>query len=264
MRCAPESIIGAVLLVAAALLLVYMTVAFLVARRRKRLDTVDIAWGIGFVIVAWSVLVRQDNAHNWLITILVSIWGVRLALHIWQRSKNSAEDRRYKELSSKWRGRFWPRAYLSVFLLQGALIWIVSLPVMMAAGNKLYGLAWLSLAGALIWLVGFVFEATADHQLANFLRLKNRPKVLSTGLWRYSRHPNYFGELVQWWGIGIIALQVSYGWIGLIGPLVLTILIVFISGIPPIEKHRQKDAEYRRYQRQTSVLVPLPPWRHKS
>mgnify|MGYP005613215997 FL=1 len=133
---------------------------------------------------------------------------------------------------------------------------VVSLPIFVATGEPLSGWAWLTWLGVLIWLKGFIFEAISDYQLANFLKLKDRPKVLQTGLWKYSRHPNYYGELVQWWGIGIIALQVSYGWIGLIGPLTLTLLIVFVSGIPPIEKRRAKDPEYREYMNRTSPLIP--------
>ncbi|HMH30966.1 MAG TPA: DUF1295 domain-containing protein [Methylomirabilota bacterium] len=248
-----------VLIINAILVLVFMTLAFKVSWFRKRLDTVDPAWGLAFVLVAWAVVAQQPSKRSLLIAILVSVWGVRLALHLGKRSKNNKEDRRYQELSAKWQGNFWLRAYLSIFLLQGVLVWIVSFPVAFAAGNQLEGLAWLSVAGTVVWAVGFIFEAVADQQLANFVADKNHPKVMRTGLWRYSRHPNYFGELTQWWGIGIIALQTSFGWLGLIGPAVLTILIVFVSGIPPIEKRRVKDPEYRDYQKRTSSIIPLPP-----
>jgi steroid 5-alpha reductase family enzyme len=254
--------IGRILIVNAVLLAVYMSLSLLVARSKKRLDIVDTAWGLGFVVVVWSVVVQQSSARSWLVAVLVSIWGVRLALHIGRRSlQRGGEDPRYEELSREWRGNTWLQAYFRVFLLQGALVWIISLPVVMATGSPNAGLGWLGIAGTAIWLAGFVFEAVADHQLAKFLLAKNRPKVLQTGLWRYSRHPNYFGELTQWWAIGLIALQTNYGWIGLVGPLVLTYLIVFVSGIPPIERRRQKDVEYQAYQRQTSPLIPLPPRR---
>jgi steroid 5-alpha reductase family enzyme len=139
------------------------------------------------------------------------------------------------------------------------LIGIIGLPIMAATGQVLDGWAWLTYAGAAIWIAGFITETIADRQLGAYIRLSKRPKVLQTGLWRYSRHPNYFGEVVQWWGIAVIALQASYGWIGLIGPAVLTLLILFVSGIPPIEKRRAKDAAYRTYQKQTSAFIPLPP-----
>ena len=136
---------------------------------------------------------------------------------------------------------------------------IVGLPIFTAAGKPINGLAWLTFVGAAVWLSGFIFEAVSDRQLAEFLRLKNRPKVLKTGLWRYSRHPKYFGELVQWWAIGIIACQASWGWLGLIGPALISHLIINVSGIPPIERRRIKDPEYKQYQKETSPLIPLPP-----
>lgn len=253
------TIVGKILVINAGLLLVYMTCWFIAARMRKRLDTVDVAWGLGFVVAAWSAALLRPSFRSAVIAVLISIWGVRLANHIYQRAKTKSEDPRYEAISQKWKGNFWLRAFLSIFLLQGVLIWVVSLPVVMATGRPIAGLELLTPIGALLWYVGFAIESTADRQLAQYLRLKNRPKVLQFGLWKYSRHPNYFGELLQWWAIGLIALQVHNGWIGLIGPLVLTILIVFVSGIPPIEKRRAKDKAYRAYQKTTSSLIPLPP-----
>jgi steroid 5-alpha reductase family enzyme len=247
------------LFVEAVLVLVYMTLAFFIARIRNRLDTVDVAWGLGFVLIAWSIFLQKPNDHSLLLASLISIWGLRLSRHIYRRSKTKDDDRRYRELSRKWQGNFWLRAYCSIFLLQGLLVLIISLPIIVSANRSLHSFWWLSIFGGAIWLAGFVFEAIADHQLAVFLMQKNRPQVLQTGLWRYSRHPNYFGELTQWWGIALIALNVSYGWIGLLSPILLTVLIMFVSGIPPIERHRSKDPSYQLYQKQTSVLIPLPP-----
>lgn len=248
-----------ILIVNALVLFVYMSLFFIAAKARKRIDTVDISWGLGFVAVAWSTLLLQQTNRSLLITVLVTIWGLRLANHIYKRSKTKGEDPRYAEISSKWKGNFWLRAYLSIFLLQGGLILVVSLPISLAANTQLDGLGWLSVLGAAIWLKGFIIEAVADKQLANFLKTKNHPKLLQTGLWHYSRHPNYYGEIVQWWGIGVIALQTSYGWIGLIGPITITILIVFISGIPPIERRKANDKEYQDYKRRTSPFFLLPP-----
>lgn len=240
----------------------YITLAYGIARWRRRLDTVDIAWGIGFMMLAWSSWAQHHSGRSLLLAILVSIWGFRLAIHIARRSLSGPDDRRYVELTKKWRGNIWTRAYFSIFLVQGALVWIIGLPLGIATGRPLDGLGWLSVVGLIVWLGGFTIEATADRQLRNFLKRPDHPKIMQTGLWRYSRHPNYFGEITQWFGLAIIALQVSYGWVGLIGPLTLGFVIIFISGIPPIEKHRAKDAEYRAYQRRTSPLIPLPPRRN--
>ena len=249
-----------ILLINLVLVIIYMTCWWYVAYRRKRLDTVDIAWGLSFVLIAWSVYLQQPSLPSLAIGFLVTLWGVRLANHIWSRSRSHNEDDpRYKEISRGWSGNFWLRAYFSIFLLQGGLAMIVSLPIVYASGNLVPERDWLTWFGAWLWTLGFVIEAISDKQLADFLKQKNRPKVLNTGLWRYSRHPNYFGELVQWWAIGVIALQASFGWIGLSGPLFLSFLIIFVSGIPPIERRRIKDTEYIAYQKRTSVLVPWPP-----
>jgi len=247
-----------ILLINVGLVLAYMTAWFLVAKSRKRIDTVDRAWGLGFVLVAWATLAQSPSFHSLLIANIVTVWGVRLAYHIHARHKRSKEDRRYQEITSKWKGNFWLRAYTSIFILQGVLVILVGLPIIVAANQPIQGLSWLSYIGVVIWSVGFVIEAVADKELSDFLKQIKRPKIMQTGLWRYSRHPNYFGELMQWWAIGIIALQVSYGWLGLIGPITLSVLIIFISGIPPTERARQNDKDYQIYKQKTSALIPLP------
>ena len=249
---------GKILAINFVIVLIFMSAAFAIAYYRKRLDTVDIAWGLGFVTVAFSTVWQKPAITTLVIYFLVAIWGLRLANHIWQRAKVTSEDPRYEEIGRKWKGNYWQRAYVSIFLVQGALILLVSLPVVAASGEQLSGYGWLLGLGVLVWLKGFTIESIADWQLRKFLATKNHPKHLMTGLWRYSRHPNYYGELLQWWSIAVIALQCSWGWIGLIGPLTLTILIVFISGIPPIEKRRQNDAQYQAYKQRTSALVLLP------
>lgn len=251
--------INHLLLVNALLLFAVMTLGWYVAYRRQRLDTVDMFWGIGFVVVAWAVFAQQPSFRSLVILVLVTAWGWRLAAHIYERTKVKKDDPRYLELQSKWRGNVWRRAYVSIFLLQGALVWVVSLPVVMAANDKIDGFGWLTTVGLLLWMIGFVTEYTADSQLATFVRKKHKTSVLQTGLWRYSRHPNYFGELLQWWAIALIALQASWGWIGLLGPLMLTYLILFVSGLPPIERRRKDDPEYQKYKQRTSPLIPLPP-----
>lgn len=254
--------IGRLLLINLIAVLLYMTLWFGVGRWRKKLNTVDVAWGSGFALVAWLVVIQQPSIRSWLIAILVSLWALRLTNHLARRVFSSGEDPRYKELSDKWRGNFWLRAYFSIFVLQGLLVVIISLPISLAASQSYPMLSWLSVVGVLIWLVGFVVESVGDRQLRQFVsQPTNRGKVMDTGLWRYSRHPNYFGEMTQWWGIGVIGLQTSWGVVGLLGPLVLTVLLRFVSGVPMIENRRKADPAYRRYMARTSMLVPLPPRR---
>lgn len=248
------------LIIAAILLLIYMTVWFFVAKRRKQLNVVDVAWGGGFVLVAWTVYILDQDARTLLIAVLVSLWGLRIMMHLGQRVLSGHEDPRYDEIRRKWRGNIWAKAYRSIFLLQGLLILLISLPVIMAANDGMVGALWMTRIGTLIWVVGFLIELTADAQLARFVRNRtDKNAVMETGLWRYSRHPNYFGEVVQWWAIGLIALRAPYGWIGLAGPLLLTILIEFVSGIPPIEKRKKSNPAYADYMHRTSRLVLWPP-----
>ena len=238
----------------------WMSLACVLARSRQRLDTVDTAWGIGFMLAASSTVAVSPHRSRALLTawLLVLVWGGRLSWHIYRRNRRRSDDPRYRELSQRWRGNFWRRAYVSVFLVQGALIWVICLPLVMLARTGPVAWGPLAMAGTLLWLAGFAIEAAADRQLSGFLKRPDHPKVMDTGLWRYSRHPNYFGELLQWWSIGLIALEAPYGYIGLIGPLTLSLLIVSISGIPPIERRRH-DPAYQAYRRRTSVLVPWPP-----
>lgn len=241
------------------LVLLYMSLWFVVARKRRRLDTVDSAWGGGFAVLAWLVAIQATSSRTLMVAVLVTIWSARLTLHLARRSRRSQDDPRYVSMTKNWK-RVWLRAYFSIFLLQGLLIVAVGLPIIANANYLLPELQWLFTLGYLVWVAGFFIEYRADKELAAFKSdAANKGKILQTGLWRYSRHPNYFGELVQWWGIGLIAAQTSFGWLGLVGPLLLTYLIVFVSGIPPIEKRRDNDKKYQDYKRRTSALVPWPP-----
>lgn len=248
------------LLVANAIaILVVMTGAFLVAKRRKRLDTVDSAWGMAFAVAAAVSAGYDFQLRTLLLLVLVDIWAVRLTSHLLDRSRRSKEDPRYTELSKKWKGNFWARAYLSVFLVQALLVWVISLPVVMAAGKSNAYATLFTILGTAVWLKGFVIETIADRQLAKFRGAsKNKNEVLQTGLWRYSRHPNYYGEISQWFGVGLVACAAHNGWIGLAGPLVLALTIIYVSGIPPIEKRHAGDLKYQEYKRHTSALIPWP------
>lgn len=243
----------------AAALLLYMTVVFVIAYKRKRLDTVDIAWGGAFVVAAAMVAGLEPQPSTILILLLVNVWAIRLSSHIMDRAKkHTQDDPRYTEIAKKWgKQNYWQRAFASIFLLQGALALIVSLPTVFAAGEPLELAIPIMIVGTIVWLIGFMTEVLADRQLRQFLnQATNKGKVLNRGLWRYSRHPNYLGEITQWYGIGIIACSSSYGWIGLIGPLTLNILIRFVSGVPPIERRKAKDPAYKAYMQTTWPILP--------
>ncbi|MCA9325210.1 DUF1295 domain-containing protein [Candidatus Saccharibacteria bacterium] len=245
----------------AAILFVWMSIWYVVAKERKQVNVVDVAWAGGFVLVGWASFMQYSYARTLLMAGLVTIWGIRLTAHLYKRViVGRHEDPRYKELMKNWGKHIWTRAFWSVFMLQGLLVLIISLPLTMSATGTVVGRVWPIYAGMAIWVVGYLIEKAADAQLAEFVaKRKSDTQVMDRGLWHYSRHPNYFGEILQWWGIGVIALQAESGWIGLAGPLTLTILILFVSGIPPIERRKKSNPEYAAYMRRTSRLVPLPP-----
>jgi steroid 5-alpha reductase family enzyme len=189
----------------------------------------------------------------------VGIWAMRLGVHIYLRNWGRGEDWRYAQWRAKW-GHWWPlRSYLQVFLLQGLFMLVVALP--MLSVNTFGGdIGWLALAGALVWLTGFLWETLADFQLVRFLKdPANKGKVLKTGLWRYSRHPNYFGEVVLWWGMWLIALSVLGAWWTVLSPLTITFLILKVSGVPLLESKMMKSDAYREYAQRTSGFIPWFP-----
>ena len=246
----------------ALLLWAYMSLWFVISLVKGRNDVADVAWGLGFVLLAWTsfFLSRASGTAGILVGILVSVWGLRLAWHIHARNRGKAEDYRYMAWRLEWGKWFYARSYLQVYLLQGALLFLIALPVLII--NRVAGgtLGFLGGIGVGVWLFGFIFESVGDAELARFAKdPRNRGKILQSGLWRYTRHPNYFGEVVQWWGIGLVALGVARSWVGMIGPLTITILILKISGIPMLERKMAENPDFADYKRRTSVFVPRFP-----
>jgi len=237
---------------------IYMSLWFVISIIKKRSDVADIAWGLGFILLSWiSYYFGHPGSHILLINILVSLWGTRLALHIYSRNKNIKEDSRYAAWRKSW-GPWHPiRSYFQIFLLQGVLLFLVATPILFAnlaspEPSSLY------LLGLLIWLIGFTFEAIGDYQLAKFKRSRlNKGKIMTQGLWAYTRHPNYFGEVSLWWGIFLMVLP--SGWYTIIGPLTITLLILGLSGIPMLERRYLGDKDYQKYQARVSAFFPRPP-----
>jgi steroid 5-alpha reductase family enzyme len=194
-----------------------------------------------------------------LVGALVSIWGLRLSLHIYNRNKNKVEDYRYLAWRKQWGKWFYIRSYFQVYLLQGIFLFLIVSPVLLI--NKSAGppLGLFDIIGILVWFVGFYFEAVGDAQLTRFIKdPANKGKLMQNGLWAYTRHPNYFGEVTQWWGIWIMALSVSGGWPGIIGPVTITFLILKVSGIPMLEKKMEENPDFAKYKLKTSIFIPLP------
>ena len=237
-----------------------MTGWFVVSVVKRRNDIADVAWGLGFVMLAWlAFYLGGYSARSLVVNGLVSVWGLRLAWHIFLRNRRKKEDYRYK----KWEGAGWPayvRSFVQVFVLQGVLMLLVVSPVIYV--NLLTDSGWrlLDWVGVMVWLVGFGFEVVADWQLKKFLADKgNRGKIMREGLWGYSRHPNYFGEVVMWWGLFVVALSVPGGLVTVVGPMMITYLILFVSGIPLLEKKYEGRKDFEEYKKVTSVFIPWFP-----
>jgi steroid 5-alpha reductase family enzyme len=238
-----------------------MSCWFVVSVIIERNDTADIAWGFGFIVAAVTALIVNHNhsATAIIAIILVAIWGMRLGIHIGLRNLKKPEDQRYKIYRDTWGKWFYLRSYFQIFMLQGLLMFFVVFPVLVIENYATKNLSPLLIVGILIWVFGFIFESTGDKQLRQFLsNPTNKGKIMSSGLWKYTRHPNYFGEITQWWGIAIIALSRKHGWIGLLGPLTITFLILKVSGVPLLEKFYDNNPAYQEYKRRTSVIIPLP------
>ncbi|MCA9344763.1 DUF1295 domain-containing protein [Candidatus Saccharibacteria bacterium] len=249
----------------------YMTFWFLIATLAKRNDIADTAWGLGFVYIATISLFNNTNPDivAWTAYILTVIWGLRLAIHVFSRNKGKKEDFRYAQWRKDWGKFFLIRSYFQVFLLQGLLLILVATPVILATrlSTSLDVSAWY-LAGLIVWIFGFYFEAVGDWQLSQYIKQKiagkkMKSKIMDHGLWKYTRHPNYFGEVVQWWGQWILlassAVAVGYKYLGLTGPVTITILILFVSGIPLLEKKYAHDKEYQAYAKKTNKFFPWNP-----
>jgi steroid 5-alpha reductase family enzyme len=224
---------------------------------------VDPVWPLGFVLVAWVVLAVADGdrARQWLLVAMVTVWGLRLSAHLAWRKHGAPEDFRYQAMRKHWGPRFPLISLVTVFALQGVLMWVVSLPVQLGQVPESPGLGLLAVLGVLVWIVGFAFETLGDAQLARF---KSDPssagQVMDRGLWRYTRHPNYFGDACVWWGIAIVAAESGLGAVGLIGAVVMTVLLRRVSGVPMLERSMAKRRPgYVEYVARTSPFVPRPP-----
>jgi steroid 5-alpha reductase family enzyme len=247
---------------AALTVLLYMTAVFLLALWRKDNSIADVAWGPGFIFVALSTLILSGSfsTRQLIASGLVLIWGLRLSIRIYLRNRGKGEDERYRKWREEWGKSFIIRSYFQVFLLQGGVLLLNITPVLFintyAAGNP----GFLDLLGVLVWILGFGFESVADRQLDRFIKNPdNRGKIMDLGLWRYSRHPNYFGEVTMWWGIYILALSVPWGWVSIIGPLTISYIILFVSGVPMTEKFMKDDPAFADYKRRTSAFIPWFP-----
>jgi len=243
------------------IIFVYANILFVISLIKKRNDIADIAWGLGYVLLAFYYLSTQAiSGRSLLLYLLIFIWGIRLALHIYSRNKNKKEDFRYLTWRKAWGKWFYLRSYFQVYLLQGFFLLIIISSTTIVSAQAQPALNFLDLLGLSIWLIGFYFEAIGDYQLTKFISNPlNKGRVMKEGLWKFTRHPNYFGEVTLWWGIFLITLSSPNGLYGIISPLTITFLIVFVSGVPMLEKKYRGNKEYKEYKKRTSKFFPLFP-----
>jgi steroid 5-alpha reductase family enzyme len=240
-----------------------LAVTFGCAKIAKRHSVIDTTWGLLFVGVAVTSFVVSrgsgDPVRRWLLLVLPTLWGLRLAWHIGRRALGKGEDPRYDELLAKAPGNRDLWALRMVYALQGALALLVSSPILVGAyeGQPLAGLAWVGVA---VWAVGLFFEAVGDAQLERFRAdPANKGKLIDSGLWRYTRHPNYFGDACVWWGIFLVAADGLPGVVTIYAPIVMTLLLTVGSGARILEKSMSKRAGWDAYAARTSMFFPLPP-----
>lgn len=239
-----------------------MFVLWLVGLVRRDASIVDPFWGLGFVIVAWLAwwLSSPNSARPTLLVCLTTIWGLRLSFFLLWRNWGHDEDRRYAAMRAHHGPRFWWVSFFTVFLLQAVILWFVSLPIQVATHfDSDRAVGWLDGVGILLWCLGIFFETVGDWQLARF---KSNPtndgRVMDRGLWRYTRHPNYFGDFCVWWGIYFIAAAGGAGWT-ILSPLLMSVLLMKVSGVTLLESTiTERRPEYDAYRKATNAFFPGP------
>ena len=249
----------ALLLVVAA-----MSVLWLLSLRLRDASIVDVFWGAGFAILALFYAVTTDGfpARQLLLTALVVIWGMRLSLHILRRNAGKPEDSRYAAWRVAGGESYWWKSYFKVFLLQGVLMWLIAMPLLVALASPVPSrLTLLDALGMAVWAIGFLFESIGDGQLTRFKAdPANQGRVLQTGLWRYTRHPNFVGDAVVWWGYFLIAVAVPGGAWTIFSPVLMTFLLMRVSGVTLLEEGlRESKPGYAEYVTRTSAFFPRRP-----
>jgi len=241
-----------------------MSLLWIISVIIKNASIVDLFWGFGFVLTNIFYFINTEGfgPRKIILLILVALWGLRLSGYLSWRNIGKGEDYRYRQFRSKYgKDRYWWISFFQTFLLQGLLMWLISAPLL---GAQYYGPekspGIIDFAGIALWITGFIFEAGGDYQLARFKSdPSNKGKVLSSGLWRYTRHPNYFGDTAVWWGYGLISLAAGSLW-PVLGSILMTALIIKVSGVALLEKYLfDKKPEYNEYIENTSAFFPWFP-----
>lgn len=236
----------------------YMTVVFLLAQSLRDNSIVDIGWGIGFIFIAiFTLFAEESSLRKILISSLIILWGGRLSVHIFIRNRGRGEDFRYKNWRNTWK-HFQLRSYFQIFMLQGLIMLIVALPVIWVNAGEPRRIGFYDAIGLVVFLCGFLIEVIGDWQMSRFKKQpENSGKLMITGLWQYTRHPNYFGEALLWWGIWLFAIPEINGLFTVVSPLIITLLLRFVSGVTMLEKKYEGRPDWQAYKEKTPVFIPF-------
>lgn len=243
-------------------IIAYFFIFFIVGTAIKNNSIVDMGWGIGFVLVAVYSMIRMGNYTlvSLLTTLMVTLWGGRLFYHIFKRNFGKPEDFRYANWRKEWGKWVIPRSLFQVYLLQGLMMMIIGFPVVLIHEKSGSEFGPLTALGVAIWLTGYYFEVVGDAELKKFKSIpENKGKLITTGLWALTRHPNYFGEAVMWWGVFIVAISVGVPWFAIISPITISFLLLFVSGVPLLEKSMKKRPGFEEYAKRTNKFFPWFP-----
>ncbi len=241
---------------------IFFNIIFLLSLFKKDYSIIDIAWGIGFLIVLTisQMYFQKTDTRSIILTLMILIWGTRLSYHIYLRSLGRGEDFRYAEMRKKWEKWANLTAYFKIFILQWLILLIVSSPIPLILKNSVSPIKESDFLGIIIFLIGFGFEAVADYQVLKFKNdPQNKGEILMEGLWKYSRHPNYFGETLIWWGILFLSMADGPLFYSIVGPVLITFLLYKVSGVPMLEKKYKDNAFYAAYKKRTNAFIPWFP-----
>ncbi len=256
-------------LLSLAIIFTYAKIIFIISHLRKNHSVADIAYGPTFIFAAIGLIIIQLSKaplsiYTYILFVLIFIWAVRLSYRLYKRNHGKPEDFRHKEQRERWekKGKTYAniRSYIQLFLIRGFIISIILLPFTISLASSHEPSVWLFI-GLLIWIVGFYFETVGDRELDEFMKTKEKhgKEIIDSGLWKYSRHPNYFGESLMWWAIAVIGISATYSILPIISPLLITSLMLFVTGVPMIEKRFAGNPQWESYKKKTNKFLPFRP-----
>lgn len=249
-------------IISAVTIFIFINIAFIFAQLINDNSKIDIGWGMGFLISSLNVLLISNDFGllKIILFVMIFIWGIRLSIYILLRGLGKPEDFRYAEMRKNWGKRQKWNAYYRVFILQASIMYVILLPVNYFYDNPVNSFSFFNIFGLFLFIAGFSIETIADQQMKNFKRNPiNKGRIIQSGLWKYSRHPNYFGEAVLWWGIFFYTFQIESWWT-VVSPILINFLLIKISGIPMLEKKYENHPDWEEYKKRTPAFFPFFNW----